>query len=101
METLGQLILFVVLFYLMMRVGCGSHMRHGSGHDEGGTDERRGSKRTGHRFVDPVCGTEVAPSEGYGKMYEGIPYRFCSRACLDEFDVDEKRYAGRKVRRAS
>ena len=97
MESLGSLILFIVLFYVMMRFGCGAHMAHGHAHHDSNDDHDGGGKKPiGHKFVDPVCGMEVEPSEGYGKMYEGIPYRFCSRDCLDKFDADSRRYVGHK-----
>lgn len=85
MEGLGSLLLFAVFFYLMMRFGCGAHMTHGrgghGGHGDGGV-----------KHVDPVCGMEVETDKGYGKMYEDTLYRFCSKSCLDKFDVDPEHY---------
>jgi YHS domain-containing protein len=80
MEGLGSFLLFAVLFYVMMRYGCGAHMIHGhhSGHGSQDTD--------GVKLIDPVCGKEVDPNQGYGVMHEGDLYRFCSRHCLDQFD---------------
>ncbi len=80
MEGLGSLIMFALFFYLMMRFGCGAHMVHGHG-DHGEKDESDQGK-----FIDPVCGKEVQPDQGYGVMHAGNLYRFCSRQCLDEFD---------------
>jgi len=81
MEGLGSLLLFAVLFYVMMRYGCGAHMIHGhhSGHG--------GHEADGAKFIDPVCGKEVDPEQGYGVMHKGDLYRFCSRQCLDQFDT--------------
>lgn len=79
MEGLGSLLLFAILFYVMMRFGCGAHMVHGHG-GHGGSGHANG------KFIDPVCGKEVEPDQGYGMMYEGDLYRFCSRQCLDQFD---------------
>jgi len=86
MEGLLSFLLFAVFFYVMMRFGCGAHMVHGhdSGHDGHGGD--------GKKHIDPVCGMEVGIDQGYAKMYEGTPYRFCSRNCLDRFDADPVRY---------
>lgn len=81
MEGLGSFLLFAVFFYLMMRFGCGAHMVHGYGH--GGSSGKH---------IDPVCGMEVETDQGYGKMYEGQLYRFCTRSCLDKFDADPERY---------
>jgi len=84
MEGLGSFLLFAVLFYVMMRFGCGAHMMHG--HGEHGKHGHHGGEE--NKFIDPVCGMEVEADKGYGKMYEGKPYRFCSRSCLDKFDAD-------------
>lgn len=81
MEGLGSFLLFAVLFYVMMRYGCGAHMIHGHHSDHGSHDGGSGT------FIDPVCGMEVEPDKGYGVMHEGTLYRFCSRKCLDQFDA--------------
>ena len=70
MDGLLSLLFFAFLFYLMMRMGCGSHMTHG----------------------DPVCHMVVNQDVGYGMMYEGRLYRFCSRNCLDKFDNNPLQY---------
>lgn len=85
MEGLGSFLLFALMFYLMMRFGCGAHMsshRKHHGEEAGPTNHR-----------DPVCGREVSPSEGYGLMHAGTLHRFCSRDCLDRFEADPARYA--------
>ena len=96
MEGLGSLLLFAALFYFMMRFGCGAHMVHGHGggsrgehHGHGG----HGGRERGPAARDPVCGMEVAPGQGYGKMYEGREYRLCSRGCLDKFDANPNQYS--------
>lgn len=78
MEGLGSFLLFAVLFYIMMRFGCGAHMVHGHG-DHGGKEGK---------FTDPVCGMEIEEDKGYGMMHEGKLYRFCSRKCLDQFEAE-------------
>lgn len=83
MEGLGSLLLFAVFFYVMMRFGCGAHMVHGHGGHGGGHAGQNGGK-----FVDPVCGHDVEPDKGYGMMHEGNLYRFCSRQCLDQFEIE-------------
>jgi YHS domain-containing protein len=105
MEGVLWLLGYALLFYFMMRFGCGSHMVHGhGGHGgHGGGDERSsGSSHAGHGtarqggagVVDPVCGMKVAPEEGYSRRYRGQEYRFCSRNCLDQFEADPARYSG-------
>jgi YHS domain-containing protein len=92
MEGLGTFLLFAALFFFMMRFGCGSHMMHGRGghdHSKGGADHDTG---TPQKYIDPVCDVAVETEQGYGKMYQGTLYRFCSRSCLDKFDNDPERY---------
>lgn len=82
MEGLLSLLLFALFFYFMMRVGCGSHMVHGS----------HGSHEKEINHIDPVCGMKVDPNKGYGKMQNGNLYRFCSKNCLEKFDEDPESY---------
>jgi len=87
MEGLGTLLFWAALFFLLMRFGCGAHMIRGRGaHGESKHDNRK------NKHIDPVCDMEVEVDQGYGKMYEGELYRFCSRSCLDKFDSDPQRY---------
>lgn len=85
MEGLGSFLLFAVFFYLMMRYGCGAHMMHGHGGHAHGKDSAT-------KHIDPVCNMEVESDKGYGKMYQGTLYRFCTRSCLDKFDADPEQY---------
>lgn len=94
MEGLLTFLLFAGLFYFMMRYGCGAHMVHG----HGGHSSQTGKCGGNAKGVDPVCGMEVDPNQGYGKMFEGKHYRFCSRNCLDKFDGDPTRYLGSRPR---
>lgn len=87
MDGLFSLLLFAGVFYLMMRFGCGAHMVHGQHKGHGGHDAG------GATHVDPVCGMKVDVSEGYGKMHDGVLYRFCSRKCLDQFEEAPEKYA--------
>lgn len=82
MEGLFSFLLFAGLFYFMMRHGCGAHMAHGH-HEE---------KNINDSFVDPVCGRKVEDDQGYGKLQDGHLYRFCSKDCLDTFDLEPKRF---------
>lgn len=87
MEGLGTLLFWAALFFLLMRFGCGAHMIRGRGaHGEPKHDNRK------NKHIDPVCDMEVEVDQGYGKMYEGELYRFCSRSCLDKFESDPKHY---------
>jgi len=84
MDGLLSLLIFAGLFYFMMRFGCGAHMIHG----HHGNNESKDSTK----HIDPVCGMEVDIEKGYGKMHEGNLYRFCSRNCLDKFEVEPEKY---------
>jgi len=83
MEGLASLLIYAGLFYLLMRYGCGAHMIHGHGSHKHADNKGGGDGM----FVDPVCGKDVQPNLGYGIMYKGDLYRFCSRKCLDQFDT--------------
>ncbi|VAW92949.1 hypothetical protein MNBD_GAMMA23-794 [hydrothermal vent metagenome] len=74
-------IIFALLFYFMMRHGCGSHLIHG-----------HHGKKGEQKHLDPVCGKKVDTEKGYGKMHEGNLYRFCSRECLDQFETEPDKY---------
>jgi len=83
MGGLVWLLVYAVLFYLMMRYGCGAHMVHGhAGHGVG----QEGPAK------DPVCGMTVEASQGYTKNHENLLVRFCSRSCLDKFEADPQHY---------
>ncbi len=82
MDGLFTFLIFAVIFYLLMRYGCGAHMVHGHGGSHSHQDE----------YDDPVCGMKVKQDEGYGKTYQGVAYRFCTRSCLDKFDANPEQY---------
>ena len=87
MEGLGSLLLFALMFYLMMRFGCGAHMVHGhGGHGSHGSSSEGTSK-------DPVCGMAVPAGSGYVKMHDGQAVRFCSRQCLDKFEQNPTQFS--------
>lgn len=90
MEGLLTFLIFAGFFYFMMRFGCGAHAVHGhhGGHGDG--------KRDGAELKDPVCGMKVEPGHGYARAYEGREYRFCSRNCLDRFDLAPEHYTEEK-----
>jgi len=85
MDGLLTLLLLAVFFFVIMRFGCGAHMMNG-GH---GKDKNQNNIK---KHIDPVCGMEVPVDKGYGKMHEGNLYRFCSRECLDKFELEPEQY---------
>ena len=92
MEGLFSVLLFVGLFYLMMRFGCGAHMGHGHGGGHAGHGGDRQPPASGGA-KDPVCGMDVVAGQGYTEVHAGREYRFCSRVCLDKFDASPDRYS--------
>ncbi len=89
MEGLLWLIAFGVLFFVMMRYGCGAHIAHG-GHGHGGPTGPGGAQSGGK---DPVCGMNVAPDKGYSMAWGGTTWRFCSRSCLEKFEASPEKFA--------
>lgn len=80
-------IIFAGVFYFIMRYGCGAHMIHG--HHSGADKQNHNNDG---KDIDPICGMEVDIDKGYGKMHEGVLYRFCSRNCLDRFETEPDKY---------
>lgn len=87
MEGLLWLLVFGVLFFVMMRYGCGAHIAHGGHGSHGGHDDAQGGGK------DPVCGMDVAPDKGYAMAWHGTTYRFCSRSCLEQFEAAPEKFA--------
>lgn len=101
METLLYFALLAGLFFLMMRVGCGSHvMGHGHGrherHNEPGSALPAGTGRWAAPAMatDPVCGMTVNTDTAKSSIYNGTVYYFCSAEHRDQFEADPDRYAG-------
>jgi YHS domain-containing protein len=87
MERIFSFLMFAVLFYLMMRFGCGAHAVHGHHHNDKAEPKPLEDSR------DPVCGMKVAAGQGYAETFKGREYHFCSRSCLDKFDAQPDRFA--------
>lgn len=92
MEGLFSLLFFAIFFYVMMRFGCGKHMIHG----HHSSDKSKANDEINH--LDPVCGMQVKPEEGYGKMHQGHLVRFCSKSCLEKFEAHPERYPLKEVK---
>ena len=93
LKSLGTLLLWGVLFFVMMRFGCGAHMAGGHGHHGGNVmpDEQKESK-------DPVCGMAVEPAKAAGaSVHAGRTHYFCSTSCRDKFEKEPEKYADPSV----
>jgi YHS domain-containing protein len=43
--------------------------------------------------IDPVCGMDVDTADAkYSAAFQGIPYYFCGRGCMLEFEDDPKHF---------
>ena len=94
LKTLGSLLLWGGLFFLMMRYGCGAHMMGGHGHEGHGGHGNPGPA-TGNENKDPVCGMTVDPQNAAAaSVHGGRTYYFCSTSCRDEFERAPEKYAG-------
>lgn len=89
MDGLLWFLVFGLLFFVMMRFGCGAHILHG----RHGPHRERADAGPPAPGKDPVCGMEVAADEGYSFNWGGKTYRFCSRGCLDGFEAAPARFA--------
>ncbi len=80
-----------LLVFLAVAVGLYIFLkwRFGAEHVNGHVPEVRNIPE---RYTDPVCGLSVEANKGYGTMYKGREYRFCSLRCLADFDADPERY---------
>ena len=88
LKSIGSLLLWGGLFYVMMRYGCGAHMI--GGHHHGG----QGNTMDGDG-KDPVCGMSVsAQSASAASVRGGRAYYFCSTSCRDKFELAPEKYAG-------
>lgn len=86
LKSLGWLVLWGGLFFVMMRYGCGAHMM--GGHDHGG----HGGHTSGD-IKDPVCGMAVDPQKATAaSAYEGKTYYFCSTSCRNKFEHAPEKY---------
>lgn len=92
LKSLGWLLLWGGLFYVMMRYGCGAHMMGGhGGHSHGG----HGDGAPGGGVKDPVCGMTVDPKNAAAAAVRGgTTHYFCSTSCRDKFEQAPDKYVG-------
>lgn len=91
MKNIAYLLFWALLFFVMMRFGCGAHMM---GH-------RRHSRHSGDggripeppQAVDPVCGMTVDTAKAKSALYNGRAYYFCSEQCRNTFEEAPQKWA--------
>lgn len=91
MGTVFYFLLWGGLIYLMMRIGCGTHI---GGHRKPGNKSAGAGGETQQlrwvppgKDVDPVCGKTVHPAKALSSVYDGLVYYFCSRECRERFET--------------
>jgi Cu+-exporting ATPase len=90
LKSLGTLLFWGLLFFLMMRFGCGAHIMGGHGKADAA---KNGETR------DPVCGMSVDPQDAAGAaVHRGRTYYFCSASCRDKFEKEPAKYAAAPAR---
>lgn len=94
MSTIGYLLFWAVLFFVMMRFGCGAHVmgHHHHGHREGQDGDGRWTGAAEVR--DPVCGKTVSTADAKSSIWAGHAYYFCSQDCRDKFEAAPRTYLG-------
>jgi YHS domain-containing protein len=88
LKTLGTVLLWAGLIFVMMRYGCGAHMmRRRDGHTHGADAAASAPGK------DPVCGMDVTPRSAVGAaVHAGNTYYFCSARCRDAFERAPEQY---------
>ena len=84
MQSVIYLLIWALLFFFMMRFGCGAHMM---GHGHHGRHRENDGHHTPTEARDPVCGMTVATAGAKSSVFQGRPYYFCSSKCRDTFEA--------------
>lgn len=91
LKSLGWLLIWGGLFFVMMRYGCGAHMMGGHGHGH-----NHGKENSGGNSKDPVCGMAVEPQKAAAAaVRNGNTYYFCSTSCRNKFEQEPDKYLGK------
>ena len=90
-------VIWAVLFFLMMRYGCGAHMmghrhHHHDSHVPIESPPASVVPPIPDRATDPVCGMTVETSAAKTAAYKGQVYYFCSQKCREKFEASPETY---------
>ncbi len=97
MEALIYFALWILAFFLMMRIGCGAHPGGQNKRPEHSLNDIRNQPL---RWVapeedrDPVCGTVVPTAAAKPSVHDGLVFYFCSRDCREQFEAAPHLYVG-------
>lgn len=89
--------LIALVFFMMMRGGCGSHVM-GHGHRDRTADRRPAlppanqPPATPQTATDPVCGMAVPTATAKTSVFDGSVYYFCSAQHRDVFEGNPGAY---------
>lgn len=83
-------LLWALLFFVLMRFGCGAHVM-GHGHRHHGADDIVMPKSA----TDPVCGMKVETATAKSTVHDKHIYYFCSAKCRDSFEASPRTYINR------
>ena len=81
-------LIWALLFFFMMRYGCGAHVMGHAHHDN-----HRSPGVPPDKAIDPVCGMTISTQTAKSAVYAGSVYYFCSANCRDKFEADPATYA--------
>ena len=93
MQTLIYFLVWGLVFFFLMRLGCGAHiMGHGLSHSANTTPPEKNT--------DPVCGMTVETAKAKSSVYHGHTYYFCSQGCREKFETSPDGYVSGGARSA-
>ena len=99
MGSVLSILLFVAVFYLMMRYGCGAHMHAGGcgySSDAGSKRHKALGNHSNEKQItrDPVCGMQIQSERpSYSADYGPDTYYFCSKECYRRFQEKPESFA--------
>lgn len=93
MESIIWFLVIGVLFYLMMRYGCGAHIGGHGGHGEDHPKHMGRPDGSMDKVRDPVCGMEIDRDQAFSMTRgAGRQIYFCSENCHNKFNEKPEKY---------
>ncbi len=89
MQSLIYFLIWGVVIFLVMRLGCGAHIM---GHGHGQQDSPDNAVKSPEKAIDPVCGMIVETAKARSTVYSGWAYYFCSEDCRQKFETAPQTY---------
>jgi len=98
MELILTIAVWAGLFYLMMRLGCGSHIMASNSKDGqlptpgANADTPELAWMPPEKNTDPVCQKTITTRLAKTSVHAGKAYYFCSRDCREIFEAAPELY---------